>query len=479
MMSEALRLYTVFTSSGLFGSTGTYSFHHPEQKILTNEELLGEIGRRCEGVEFVGSTHMEKLEYVVADIRARRHSLDGVLYFGALPRELTGLDLPVIAIHPLWSQWQYPFDAYHGKRVLTATLSIIPDISPETFSARLDGIAGKLRLLQITARLKQLRILCVTDLPALGEYEPMPAQFALKGREIYEQQYLSNLVALGAEIIVRPQAEMVSRMKTVPEKDARDVAKLWIAEAEGVKGTNETEIRKSAALYLTMKSMMQDYGANAVTTEGYGVFMNYPGGNIPCQGMAASRLCTEGVVATSETLVDSLVTQQLGLWLTGFAGLNGDYVVDAENGKAYVMHCECPFNPYGDERRMPYVIRNLPQWPIDKPETGGACAQVKLPDDNEIVTAAKVSVHDRKLSLFTGRTVPGERLFPHWDDILCRTKLAIDTDAEALLANLDWATFGNHRVVFYGDHRKEFMNLGTLLGYEVVEKDKVNTRKRD
>jgi hypothetical protein len=478
-MSEALRLYTVFTSSGPFGSTGTYSFHHPEQKVLTNEELLGEISRRCEGVEFVGTTDIEKREYVLANVRARRHSLDGVLYFGAPPRELTELDIPVIAIHPLWSQWQYPFDAYRGKRVLTATLPIIPDTSPETFSARLDGIAGQVRLLQLAARLKGLRILCVTDVPALGRYEPMPAQTAQEGRETYERNYLANLAALGAEIIVRPQDEMVSKMQAVPETKAQDIAKRWIAEAEGVKGTNEAEIRKSAALYLTMKSMMQEYGANAVTTEGYGVFMQYPGGPIPSQGLPSSQLCTEGVVATSETLVDSLVTQQLGFWLTGFAGLNGDYVVDAENGKAYVMHCECPFNPYGDERRAPYVIRNLPQWPIDKPETGGACAQVKLPDDNAIVTVAKFSVHDRKLSLFTGRTVPGTRLFPHWDDILCRTKLAIDTDAEALLANLDWATFGNHRVVFYGDHRKEFKNLGTLLGYEVVEKDKITTRTGD
>lgn len=477
-MNAPLRLYTVFTSNGLFGSTGTYSFHHPEQKVLTNEELLGEIGRRCEGVEFVGSTDMEKHEYVAANIRARQRSLDGVLYFGAPPRELTGLDLPVIAIHPLWSQWQEPFDAYSGKRVLTATLPIIPDTSPETFSARLDGIAGKVHLLQLAVRLKTLRILCVTDVPTLGLYEPTAAQMAREGREAYEQKYLANLAALGAEMIVRPQDEMVSKMQAVPETKAQEITKQWISEAEGVKGTNEAEIRKSAALYLTMKNMMEEYGANAVTTEGYGVFMQYPGGPIPSQGLPSSQLCTEGVVATSETLVDSLVTQQLGLWMTGFAGLNGDYVVDPENHKAYVMHCECPFNPHGDDRRAPYVIRNLPQWPIDQQETGGACVQVKLPD-NEGVTVAKLSVHDKKLSLFSGRTVPGEQLFPGWDDILCRTKLAIDTDAGTLLENLDWATFGNHRVVFYGDHRKEFKDLATLLGYEAVEKDKkdLNIRK--
>lgn len=470
-MSDPARLYTVFTSSGLFGSTGTYSFHHPDEKLLSNEEMLGEISRRCQGVEFLGSTQVEKPEYVVTDLKARGESLDGLLYFGAPPPQITQLDVPIIAVHPLWSQWQYPFDAYHGHRVLTATLPVIPDASAENFSARLDMITEKIRILQAVAWLKNLKILCVTDVPVLGLYEPTAAQMAQEGRAVYEQKYLTNLSALGAEIIVRPQEEMVSKMKAVPKGEADEVAKQWIAASESVKGTTESEIRKSAALYLAMKGMMQEYGANAVTTEGYGVFMKYPGGNIPSQGLPSSRFCTDGVVATSETLVDSLVTQQLGLWLTGCAGFNGDYVIDPENGKAYVGHCECPFNSYGDDRRVPYVIRNLPQWPVDQQETGGACVQVKLPD-NEPVTVAKFSVHDRKLSLFSGQTVPGEQLFRGWDDILCRTKLAIDTDAEALLRNLDWATFGNHRVAFYGNHRKEFRELAKLLGYKVVEKDR-------
>jgi len=97
--------------------------------------------------------------------------------------------------------------------------------------------------------------------------------------------------------------------------------------------------------------------------------------------------------------------------------------------------------------------------------------QVDLPAD-EPVTVAKVSVHDKKLALFTGKAVAGERLFPDWDDILCRTKLAIDVEAQRIFGNVDWWTFGNHRVVFYGDHRQEFKDLATLLGFEAIEEDK-------
>ena len=146
------RIYTVFTSSGLFGSDSTYPLHHPDQRVLSNQDVLNEIQARCKGVEFVGATEPEKPGYVMANIQARVQSLDGVLYFGSPPDAVTELNLPIIAVHPLWSQWQYPFNSYRGKRVLTATLPVIPDKSADTFSARLDTIAGKIRLLQAVAR---------------------------------------------------------------------------------------------------------------------------------------------------------------------------------------------------------------------------------------------------------------------------------------------------------------------------------------
>jgi len=82
-----------------------------------------------------------------------------------------------------------------------------------------------------------------------------------------------------------------------------------------------------------------------------------------------------------------------------------------------------------------------------------------------------VSVHDRKMSIFTGTTVSGEELFAGWDDILCRTKVAIKTWADILFRNVDWKTFGNHRVVFFGDHREKFRQLAVLMGFDVVEDD--------
>jgi hypothetical protein len=468
--SKKARIYVAFPSSRLFGSTDTYPLHHPEQKVLGNEEILDAIAERCEGVEFVGGTDVEAATTSLANVKRDLENLDGVLYFGALPNQLLGMGLPIIAVHPLWGHWQYPFVSYTGHKVLTACLPVIPDASEEIFSSRLDYIAQEIALVQTVAKMKGLRVLIVTDKPILGQYEPTALQTEEEGWDGYETHYLENLGALGVEAVTCLQDEMLSTMEAVDQAEAQEVTQKWMAEASGIRGTNEIEIRKSASLYLAMKQMMDKYAADAITTEGYGVFMQYKDGPIPCQGMASSQLCTDGVVATSETLVDSLITQQLGLFVTGSTGFNGDYVIDENNQKAYIGHCECPFNPYGDERRVPYAIRNLPQWGIDEQEKGGASAQVFLPA-GETVTVAKFSVHDKKLSLFGGRTVDGEKLFPGWYDILCRTKVAIETDATKLLRNVDWRTFGVHRVVFYGDYRQQFKDLATLLGYDAVEKD--------
>lgn len=470
-VSREVRIYIAFSSAGLSGSSQTYSLHHPDQKVLSNQEMLSEIDRRCEGVEFVGTTDPEDPTRTVANLKRDKKQLDGVLYFGAPPDGLTEVDLPTVAVHPLWGQWQEPFNSYSGEKVLTACLPVIPDASEVTFSSRLDDIAKKVRSLQAVARMNGLKVLIITDKPILGEYEPTALQIEAEGWEQYESRYLGNLEDLGTEFIARPQQEMLSKMEAADEAEARQVATIWIEQAVGIRGTNEVEIHKSAKLYLAMRTMLDEYEADAITTEGYGVFMNYHDGPIPSQGLPSSQFYTDGVVATSETLVDSLITQQLGLLMVGSTGFNGDYIVDTGNNKAYIGHCECPFNPYGDDRRVPYAIRNLPQWPMDEQETGGACVQVSLPA-GEVVTVAKVSVHDKKLSLFTGQTVDGEKLFPGWYDILCRTKLAIDTDTQKLFDNLDWGTFGNHRVAFYGDHRERFKDLATLLGYETVEKDR-------
>jgi len=464
------RIYTVFTSEGLIGSSVNYPHDQPDQHIFSNAELLQLIAESCEGIEFLGTTQpisARQAPYVLANLAGQRKSLAGVLYFGTPPDSLVELGLPVLAVFPRWGQWMAPFAPRPGKRVAYAFLPVLKDKDPAVFEGRLQAIVEQLNLMKAIDQLKRLRVLLVTDVPRLGAYEPMPDQMP-KGRAEYEETWFARLEEVfGSEFVIIPQAELVAKKDAQDTKEAEAVADKWLAEAADVKGTNREEVIKSARLYLAMKELMADYGCNAITTEGYGIFASYEGGIIPSQGLPSSQLCTDGVVATSETLADSLLTQQLGLYLTGSCGFNGDYVVDPPTQTVFLGHCECPFNPYGDERRAPYIIRNLPRL---QPNTGGACVQVNLPV-GETVTVVKLALYRKKMSLFTGETFDGNTLHVGWDDLLCRTKLAIRAKVDKLFERLDWPTFGVHRVAFFGDYRAQFRALGNLLGFEVVEKD--------
>ena len=218
-----------------------------------------------------------------------------------------------------------------------------------------------------------------------------------------------------------------------------------------------------------MKDLRDKYDCTNVTTEGYGQFAGYEKGPIPSQGMASTQLFTESkFAAPSECLIYSLLTQQLGFYATGRKGHNGDYVIDPVNNVAQVMHCEGALNPYGGEERISFDLRELPQHYTNQ---CGAIALIRYPT-NKTVTVVGWSIHDKQIGVFTGESVPPENYFENLDYNWCRSKIFVKTDTEALLENVNWKAFHQHRVAFYGDLREDFRNLATLMGYDFIEVDK-------
>jgi len=463
------KIYTVFFSAGLPVGYEAYRKYHPHIKVMKNQDILERVKDECKDVEFVGAAEPIKADEAISNIKEQKEDLDGLLVFGPPSDELISVGLPMVAVErPLEGCTTVPFHAYKESKVVTSYLPAHCDKDPKVYSHRIEDIAGKIKLVDTISKMKGLRVLVVTDLPILGYFEPMGIQIDTS-REEYEEVYLNNLKEVfGTEFIAVPQKELLDeKMQAVDDGKAREVTQKWIEGAITLRGTNEAEVLRSAKLYLAMKQLMDEHNCGAITTEGFGwPPLGYDAA--PSQGLATSELCTEGIVAVSETLTDCLIIQQLGLYITGSAGLLGDYNIDPLNNTAIVCHCEGSFKPYGDGGRAPYVIRNLP---FVEENTGGACAQINYPI-GAAVTVAKIGTYKKKLSIFTGETVSGEQLFPYWDDILGRNKVAVRTDAKALLENVDWKTFGNHRSVFFGDYRQEFKDLAKLIGFEVVEKDR-------
>jgi len=171
--------------------------------------------------------------------------------------------------------------------------------------------------------------------------------------------------------------------------------------------------------------------------------------------LAEMELAKQGIATCCEGLIDCVATQALILYITGRPSFVGDTLgIDPVNNVVIFGHCYSPINLHGDDR-VPYIIREhaihrfAPEI-VKNPEPG---IQVEFPLD-ETVTVAKLSLADRKLAVFTGTTVDGRQLYRNFDDMLCKSKIVIKTDAEAILENYDSETFGVHRVVVYGDYRK-------------------------
>jgi hypothetical protein len=494
-MNKTKKIYTVFLSTIDPVGFDAYRNYHHNIKVMENRDILEKIKNESKDVEFVGGTGYTKVKFIVkdvhlskkaeitgdivSDIKKQKEDLDGLLIFAEsytdmASDELISIGLPTIVVkRPLKACSTLPFHPYDNSRVLTSHLPFYCDKDPEIYSRRIKDIAKKVRLICAISKMRDLRMLVVTDMPPLGYFEPIPIQIDTT-REEYDKAYMDNLrETFGTELIAVPQKELFEKIKKADEVKSKEIADKWIYGAVTLRGTTESEVLKSAKLYLAMKELMEQYDCQAITTEGFGWpplgFKKATEQGIPSQGLPTTQFCTDGTAAASETLTDCLITQQLGLYITGSTGLLGDYSIDPMINTAIVAHCEGTLRPYGDERITPYIIRNLP---FVEENTGGACAQAIYPI-NENVTVVRIGMYAKKLAVFTGRTISGEELFPYWDDILGRNKVAIRTNAKALFENVDWKSLAHHRVVLFGNYRQEFKDLAKLIGYEVVEEDKL------
>ena len=150
-MHQKTKIYVIFSSTGL-DHRGSWDAADIEQKVIKNEEILSELEKRCEGVDFVGKVNLvdeERMELIsrshygmteeerklisetydesrrryesaIRNVRSLGEDLDGILIFGPPSYELISIGLPIIAVFPMWGMWMsgFDFNAYEGKRIL-------------------------------------------------------------------------------------------------------------------------------------------------------------------------------------------------------------------------------------------------------------------------------------------------------------------------------------------------------------------------
>ena len=237
--------------------------------------------------------------------------------------------------------------------------------------------------------------------------------------------------------------------------EAAECADRWIGLAEKVIEPSRAEIVDSGAMYLAMKKLMGQHGADAIAINCLGGFY---GGHLtayPCLGFCEFN--NAGQVGACEADLMSTITMVALGHLAGRPGFISDPVFDTSRRQIIYAHCVAPWKVFGPEGRTnPFHIRDHSE------DRKGAAVRSLMPLGH-MTTTLKFMPQSKLAVLHQGKTVANLDI-----DRACRTKLAVEVkgDVDRLLNG--WR-HGWHRVTFYGDLKEPIAELSRALGVELIE----------
>jgi len=398
---------------------------------------------------------------------------------------LTGLPTIVVYNFPEFLHIPHAFFLSKGK-ILSACLDRANTCSPSISSRMFEDLVEKIRLIQVLKKMKESSILLVTD-GVVADYfagHRRDLHYVSEGdiqlKKDYEKIFLdivekslgTKVTKIGTKEV--SSNEQIQNIWDSENKKAEEIAKMWIAEAKEMKDTIESEVVKSAKMYLAMQILLDKYKATAIATHIRSLVKNPRREDRVWPSLGNSELQKAGIVGCCQAHTNVVLTHMLAQYAFGRPSMMGDYLVEPFNDVTIVIHCGAPWNPYGDDRRIPYIILSHAQSPVRGTlmPGSGTGAQVNYPA-NEPVTVWKVYILHKKIGLHTGTTADGHSLYKDFDGIMCRTKLVVKVDdAKRIQRHFSPDEYGIHRAATFGNLREKIKDLATLVGFEVIEEDK-------
>jgi len=473
MRNENTKVYTLFASSGV------QHFEAGNIKPITNEKLLNKLRTECDGVDFVEGTTPHEIDNI-------KQNFDGLLIFGGMGEysiALTGL--PTIVVYNFPEFLHIPYELFKKKgKILNACLDRANCCSSSVSTSMFEDLVKKINLIKALKKMKESKILAVTNGPVADFFNRGDIHNVYDGdiRQKEERQnILVNVIekSLGTKVTkigideVSSDEQVQNIWSSENHKEAQEIAETWISEAKGMKDTIESEVVKSAKLYLAMKLLMEKYKATAIAYHLRTLVKNPKTEDMVWPSLGNSFLQREGIVGCCQAHINVVLSHMLAQYAFGKPSMMGDFTIEPFNSVSVVMHCGAPWNIYGDERIVPYIIRDHAERGVSshsKPGCG-ACSEVLYPKD-EPVTIWRFDVLNKEIVLHTGITVSGYSLYKDWDYLMCRTKLVAKVDAEKVQSHVYPDKRGVHRSATLGDLRKEIKDFATLIGFDVIEEDR-------
>ncbi|HEX8985847.1 MAG TPA: hypothetical protein VF767_10455 [Bryobacteraceae bacterium] len=386
-------------------------------------ELTARLRSACPSIEFLPAP-VGRTEDDTARILAADSEVDGyVLYLLGLPSSPVGAlpasGRPVVVVNDLYGGG---IGTMHGPRVALVS------------SSNFDDAAQAVRSFEYLKRLRSSSLLDVVH-GAPREAKAIEDTFGTKVR------------TLSAE-------ELNAAYQKADPAEARKCAAEWIRTAEKVMEPSEEEIGKSGRMYLAMRNLLGERGAQGIAVDCLTLFYAGQMPAYPCMGFF--QLNNDGLVGACEADLQSTISMLAITYATGRPGYISDPVIDTAKNQIVYAHCVAPtrvFGPHGPAN--PFHIRSHSE------DRKGACVRSLMPLGH-VVTSLKFVPSQKTVVMHTARTVANID-----EDKACRTKVAASIpNAQKMLEG--WAHEW-HRVTVYGDYRNRVKTLSALLGFKVME----------
>jgi hypothetical protein len=382
---------------------------------IPNEAIVRRLQEECGGVDFVvrdltRGTAMQSVLNEVKDLKKRRY--DGVILCG-WPRdyELLRSGLPTINVMVVNDFMNVPYPLYQRNRVVGAFLDpwrfcADPGVSERMFQ----DLVAKVRLIKALKRMKHERILTVTDSPYVNVtygdvLKNMPPDYNEQILGMIGETFGVQVTKIGTKEVA--EDEDIQNLWRNESPEANTIARRWIRCAKKMMNTIESEVVRSAKVYLAMKILMEKYGATAMAFHIRSLIENPRREDYVTPALATSEFQLHNVVAKCQSHLNIVLSEMLLQYAYGRPSMLGDYSVDTYNNTSVVQHCEGPWNPWGDERRVPYMLVDHRERPVrGRGVTGGSAASWILYPGGEPVTMWQVDVLSKEVLVHTGTTVP-------------------------------------------------------------------------
>lgn len=393
------------------------------------EDHLAGLAGKMPGVHLEGG-QLYRIAADVPDSAAALGNPDGILVFNLTSTlsshidRLAGTGLPTVLYSQPYSghDWaEVPAMRQRGRRIICLATTDFNEISTACRLIRTAHLMSKTRVLYVNA-------------------SPYPGQAAERIKE-----------RIGTGIVHISPERVNAAYRAVDDVAAAQDAREWMSGALKVVEPSQADIVSSSRLYLALRQIMKEEGAQAVTINCLGLFAQKQLPAYPC--LAFCKMNDVGLVGVCEGDMDSTLTQLIFGYAFDVPGYVSDPVIDTSTNTVIHAHCVSATRMDGPSgTRAPYIIRSHME------DNKGASLQVKM-RVGQVITMAKLIRQDTML-VSTGTITDNPE-----SDRGCRTKITTKVaDASKLLNGYEG---GLHRVIFYGDRMRAIHDLAGLMRFQV------------